>query len=186
MALLARQSAGLLMVGGLLMTGLLLAMSVAPTSPAIYGFFAVAPAIGLGVLGLIAGVRPSAGPVAQVAAWVAALGGVAVVVVGAYAIATNQFVTGTGGDDPLMIPFALTSTAWMVGSLGVALALLRIGAIPAVGAWLVLGGTITALVLGTVLASIAPAASPLSAVPFGLGWAVVGWSSRAVPVRGVA
>ena len=67
----------------------------------------------------------------------------------------------------------------MVGSLGFALALVRSRMIPPLGGWLVLAGTVLAMGLGTLLGSIAPQLSPLSALLFGVGWAVVGWNTRA-------
>lgn len=180
MSLLARSSSSVLILGGALMTVLLAVMTVAPASPAIYGFFVVAPAIGIGVLGarLVAG--GGAGRFGRFSAWIAALGGIMVVFVGGYAIVTNQFSAGVGAgsDDPLAIPFMLTSMAWMLGSLGFALALVRSGTIPALGGWLVLLGTVTAIVLGTLLGSIAPELSPLTALPFGIGWSVVGLQLR--------
>ena len=181
MSLFARMSPFLLVGGGALMVALLLAMTIDLESPAIYGFFVVAPAIGVGVLGALVVVGNGAGRLGRVSAWVAGLGGILLVIVGGYAIATNQFVVGAGvgGDDPLAVPFALTSMAWMVGSLGFALALVRSRMIPPLGGWLVLAGTVLAMGLGTLLGSIAPQLSPLSALLFGVGWAVVGWNTRA-------
>lgn len=180
MSLVARMSPLLLLGGGAAMVALLVAMTIDPLSPAIYGFFVVAPAIGLGVLGSLLSADDGAGALGRTSAWVAALGGITVVIVGGYAIATDQFMAGAGmaGDDPLAVPFMLTSMAWMVGSLGFALALVRTGMIPPLGGWLVLAGTALAIGLGTLLGSIAPQLSPLSAVLFGVGWAVVGWNTR--------
>jgi hypothetical protein len=180
MRVLAQVSAPLLVLGGGLMAALLLIMALAPTAPALYGFFVVAPAIGLGALGATLGAGASAGRLGRVSGWVAAVGGVAVVTLSLYAVATGQFAASAGlaDDDPLAIPFMLTSMAWMLGSLGVALALVRGGAIPSRGAWLVLAGTATAIVLGTLLAMVAPALSALSALPFAVGWMVVGRDSR--------
>jgi hypothetical protein len=175
MATLARLGPTLLIGGGSLMALLLLAMVVAPGSAAIFGFFLVAPAMGLGVLGLAAAAPGGLGRIGAGAAWLGAIGGVAVTVVGLDAIATDRFVTGVGiEDDPMAIPFVLTSMSWMVGSLGVALALVRGRAVRPVGAWLVLGGTVSAMVLGTILGEVAPGLSALSALPFALGWAVLG------------
>jgi len=180
MRVLPQVSSPLLVLGGGLMALLLLVMAVAPTAPALYGFFVVAPAIGIGAFGATLGAGASAGRLARASAWVAALGGVAVVAVGLYAITTDQLTTsaGVGDDDPLAIPFMLTSMAWMLGSLGVALALARGGTIPARGGWLVLAGTASAIVLGTLLGVVAPALSALSALPFAIGWVVVGWDTR--------
>jgi len=72
----------------------------------------------------------------------------------------------------------LTSTAWMLGSLGFAVALVRSRTIPGMGAWLILVGTLSALILGTILGMVAPDLSPLSALPYGIGWVVVGWALR--------
>ncbi len=182
MSLVARMSPPLLVGGGALMVALLLAMTVDLESPAIYGFFVVAPAIGVGVLGALVVAGDRAGRLGRVSAWVAGLGGILVVVVGAYAIATGQFVVGAGvgADDPLAIPFMLTSMAWMVGSLGFAFALVRSRMIPPLGGWLVLAGTVLAIGLGTLLGAIAPQLSQLSALLFGIGWAVVGWNTRTV------
>lgn len=171
----ARTGGYLVMAGGGLMVALLVVLAAAPTSPAIYLFFLVTVLLGLGVLGLALQPGAHIGRFGQVSAWAAALGGLAVVVVGAYAIGTNQFSTDPmGGDDPLGPLFAVTSSAWMFGSLGVAIALLRARAIPAVGPWLVLAGTISAFVVGSLAATSYPALSYLSAVPFGLGWVVIG------------
>jgi len=180
---LARSGGYLVIAGGGLMVALLVVLAASPTGPAIYAFFLVTVLLGLGVLGLA--VQPGAriGRFGQVSAWAAALGGLAVVVVGAYAIGTNQFSTDIGGDDPLGPLFALTSTAWMFGSLGFAIALLRAGAIPPLGAWLVLAGTISAIVVGSLAATSYPALSYLSAVPFGAGWVLIG--SAAIRPAGV-
>lgn len=181
MAPVARTSPLLLAGGGAVMVALLLAMTIDPESPAIYGFFVVAPAIGVGVLGAHVAAGENAGRLGRVSAWLAGIGGILVVIVGSYAIATGQFVVGAGvgDDDPLAIPFMLTSSAWMVGSLGFALALVRSRMIPPLGGWLVLAGTVLAIGLGTLLGVIAPELSPLSAVLFGVGWCVVGWNTRA-------
>lgn len=180
MRVLAKASSPLLILGGGLMALLLLIMMVAPAGPALYGFFVVAPAIGIGALGATLRATDSPGRFGRVSGWVAALGGVAVVALSLYAVATGQFTAsaGLGDDDPLAIPFMLTSTAWMLGSLGVALALVRGRSIPALGGWLVLIGTATAIVLGTLLGAIAPQLSPLSALPFAIGWVVVGWETH--------
>lgn len=177
---LQRSSAGLLIGGGALMTALLVALLIDPASPALYGFFLAAPVTGLGVLGAALEGHGGNGRLARIAAWVAVAGGILVVVVGAYAIATNQLVlgTGVGSDDPMSLPFALTSTAWMLGSLGFAAALLRAGGGSRVGAWLVLSGTLLALILGSILGELAPDLSPLAALPFGVGWVVTGWNLR--------
>jgi len=181
MRTLASGSSVLLLLGGALMTVLLLVMTAVPESPAIYGFFVVAPVIGLGVLGSMVAAGDAVGRAGRLAAWASAVAGVAVVGVGGYAIATGQFSTsaGIGGDDPLAVPFAATSMLWMIGSLGFVLALVRRRAVPQAGAWLVLVGVVLAIGLGTILGSIAPQLAPLAALPFGLGWAVVGQSARA-------
>lgn len=183
MDVLARSSSGLQLFGGLLMAVLLLIMTVAPAAPAIYGFFVVAPVIGLGALGAMHAAQASAGRLGRASGWLAAAGGIAVVIVGVFAIATGQFSpsAGLGDDDPLAIPFMVTSMSWMVGSLGVAVAMVRSRSIPARGAWLVLAGTLSAITLGTILGLLAPELSALSALPFALGWMVVGWDSRRAP-----
>lgn len=183
MDVLARSSSGLQLFGGALMAVLLLIMTVVPTAPAIYGFFVVAPVIGLGALGATHAAKAGAGRLGRVSGWAAATGGIAVVIVGAYAIGTGQFsaTAGLGDDDPLAIPFMVTSMSWMVGSLGVAVAMVRSRAIPARGAWLVLAGTVGAITIGTILGVLAPQLSPLSALPYALGWLVVGWDGRRAP-----
>lgn len=183
MGALARSSSVLQLSGGILMAVLLLIMTTVPAAPAIYGFFVVAPLIGLGALGAMLVAPASAGRLGRVSGWAAAAGGTAVVVVGIFAIATGQFSAsaGLGDDDPLAIPFMVTSMSWMIGSLGVAVAMVRRHAIPARGAWLVLVGTVSAITLGTVLGLLAPQLSPLSALPFALGWMVVGWDGRRAP-----
>lgn len=180
MGVLVRSSSVIQLSGGLLMAVLLLIMTVAPTIPVIYGFFIVAPTIGLGALGAVLGMQGSAGRLGRVSGWAAAAGGIAVVVVGVFAIVTEQFSAsaGLGDDDPLAIPFMVTSMSWMVGSLGVTVGMVRSRAIPARGAWLVLAGTISAITLGTILGMLVPQLSPLSALPFALGWMVVGWDGR--------
>jgi hypothetical protein len=156
------------------MVALLVTMAAAQGGPAIYGFFLVTVLIGVGVLGLATQLGPSVGRFGQLSALAAGLGGLSVLVLGAYAIGTNQFVTDMSSDDPLGTLFALTSTAWMLGSLGFALALLRGRVIRALGAWLVLAGTISAIVIGSLAATSYPILSYLSALPFGAGWVVIG------------
>jgi hypothetical protein len=171
---LARSGGYLLMAGGALMVVLLVILAATPASQALYAFFVVTVLTGLGVLGVARQAGSRVGRFGQACAWAAAAGGLAVIVVGAYAIATDQFSTDIGGDDPLGPLFALTSSAWMFGSLGFAIALVRARAIPAAGAWLVLAGTVSAFVIGSLAATSYPALSYLSAVPFGLGWVVMG------------
>jgi hypothetical protein len=180
MSVLTRVSSPLLLLGGALMTLLLVVITIAPATPALYGFLVVAPVIGVGALGAMLAPGIAAGRLGRVSGWFAALGGVAVVGVGLFAIATDQFsaTAGVGDDDPLAIPFAITSIGWMLGSLGVALAMTSGRSIPALGGWLVLAGTASAIVLGTLLGAIAPELSALSALPFAIGWVVVGWDSR--------
>jgi hypothetical protein len=174
--------------GGGLMAVLLVAMTLAPQAPLLPAFLVIAPAIGVGSL---AAASTSAGRIARIgrgSAWLAAAGGVAVALVGVYAIVTARFsaAAGLAGDDPMAIPFMLTSMAWMVGSLGLALSLVLERPRASAGPWLLLIGSLSAIVLGSILAAIAPELAALSALPFALGWMVVGGSLRmtaAVPLR---
>jgi len=173
---LARSARYLLMAGGVLMVALEVILAASPASSAIYGFFLVTVLLGLGVLGTAVHLGERLGRSGRVSAWVAAIGGMGIVVLGAYAIGTDQFVTDTGANDPLGPVFAVTSMAWMLGSVGFAIVLLRARAIPALAAWLVVAGMISAVVVGSLAATSYPALSYLSAVPFGLGWILVGTS----------
>lgn len=184
MMVLSRWSPALLILGGALMTVLIVALAMDPASPALYGFLLVAPVIGIGAFGALVGDRDGAdrgtGLLGRVSALLALLGGVSVALLGTYAVATGQFLlnASVGEGDPLTGPFMVTSMAWMLGAFGVALAMIRSRAVPPLGGWLVLVGTASAIVVGTILASVAPALSALSPAPFGLGWVVVGWQMR--------
>lgn len=184
MNLVSQLSSAALVVGGGVMSALLVVMTVAPQAPVLYGFLVIAPAIGVGCLA----VAPrSGGRVARIgrwSAWLAAAGGVAVLLVGLLAIATDRFsaTAGVGEDDPMAIPFMVTSMLWMIGSLGLAVSLVRGRPAGAAGPWLVLVGSLCAIVLGTILGALAPELAALSAVPFAIGWMVVGWSTRGAAV----
>ncbi|MBI2776705.1 MAG: hypothetical protein HYX57_05490 [Chloroflexi bacterium] len=168
----------LLTFGGTVMALLLIAMSVAPSVPAVYGFLLVAPAVGLGALGLVQSGGSGVGRLGRVSGWITGIGAIAVLAVALYAIATDQFASTLGAADPLAMAFATASMAWMIGGVGVALAMWRVRSVSARGAWLILAGTVSAIVLGTLLDPIAPALSPLSALPFAIGWLLVGWGAR--------
>lgn len=178
MRTLAGVSSLLLTFGGTVMALLLIAMSVAPSVPAVYGFLLVAPAVGLGALGLVQSGGSGVGRLGRVSGWITAIGAIAVLAVALYAIATDQFASTLGEADPLAMAFATASMAWMIGGVGVALAMWRARSVSTRGAWLILAGTVSAIVLGTLLDPIAPALSPLSALPFAIGWLLVGWGAR--------
>src|SRR3989304_3070038 len=117
---LARWAGYLTIAGGALMALILVVLTVSPDSPVTYAFIAVIPLLGAGVLGLYQRTGSAVGQLGRGSAWLSALGGLGLLLVAAYAIATNQLDSGQTGPDPLWPFWIVTFGAWMGGNVGVA------------------------------------------------------------------
>src|SRR3989304_5804411 len=100
---LARWAGYLAIAGGAVMVVMLfLVVFTNPvTSPAWNLFWVVVALLGAGVLGLYERTRSTVGQLGQVSAWVSAFGGLGLLLVGVYAVATHPLDHGpTGADTP--------------------------------------------------------------------------------------
>ena len=177
MKTLARWAAYLAIAGGAVMVVMLVLVVITnpATSPAWNLFWVVVALLGAGVLGLAERARSAVGQLGQVSAWVSAFGGLGLLLVGVYAVATNQLDSGQTGADPLWPFWMVTFGAWLVGNVGFAVALIRARSLSVIGAWLVVVGA----VLGVAVSVFGGDNTPLLLVfvLFGAGWIVLGYAA---------
>ena len=177
MDMLGRWAGYLAIAGGAVMTVALVIVTFSPTSDAWNTLFIVVALLGAGVLGLYERTKSAVGQLGRVSAWVSALGALGLVLVGAYAIATNQYSTDPTAVDPLMPLWIVTSLAWLGGNIGFALALIRAPALSRSGAWLVLAGAIVGVAASILGGQNPPPALFLVFILFGVGWIVLGYAA---------
>jgi hypothetical protein len=180
MKMLARW-AGYLAVGGGALFAVMLVLVVITdpaTSPAWNLFWVVVALLGAGVLGLYERTRSAVGQLGQVSAWLSALGALSLLLVAAYAIATNQLsYDPSASPDPLWPFWLVTFGAWLVGTIGFAVALIRARSLSRLGAWLVVAGAVVGLGGSLLGGENPPAALLLLFALFGIGWIIVGYAA---------
>ncbi len=179
METLGRWAGYLAIAGGLVMVAMLVLVVLTDpaTSPAWNLFWLVVALLGAGVLGLYERTKSAVGGLGRASAWVSALGALGLLLVGAYAIATNQLDAGQTGTDPLWPLWIVTVGAWLGGNVVFALALVRARSLSLLGAWLVVAGAVIGLAGSLLGGANPPAALLLLFVLFGLGWIVVGYAA---------
>src|SRR3990170_1674340 len=123
MDMLARWAGYLALAGGALLLVLVVIVAFDPASPAWWAFFAVVVLLGAAALGLWQRATAASGQLGRWAAWLSAIGAVGLLVVFAYAVASNQMSYDTSAAaDPYSVPLAplwiVTAGAWFVGNLG--------------------------------------------------------------------
>jgi len=177
MDMLGRWAGYLAIAGGAVMTVALVIVTFSPISDAWNALFIVVALLGAGVLGLYERTKSAVGQLGRVSAWVSALGGLGLLLVAAYAIATNQLDSGQTGPDPLWPFWIVTFGAWMGGNVGFAVALIRGRSLSSLGAWLVLAGAVIGLAASFFGGANPPAALILVFVLFGIGWIVLGYAA---------
>jgi hypothetical protein len=191
---LGRWAPYLTMAGGALFTLALIIVTFSPTSPAWYGMFAATVLLGGAVAGLYWQTRPATGRLGLTSAWLAGLGSVVAVPVTAYGIASGEFsnlqAQNASMTPSLAVAFA-AFTAWLVGSLGFAVALVRRRTLSRLGAWLVLAGALVAVVTTPLYGmTVDPTLTALLTLLFGLmpvGWIVIGYAAyRRTAANGAA
>ena len=174
---LARWAGYLVIAGGAVMTVVMVIVTFSPTSDAWNALFITVALLGAGVLGLYERTRNAVGQLGRVSAWLSALGALGLLLVGAYAIATNQFTTDPTAVDPLTPLWIVTSLAWLGGSLGFAVALIRARTLSLPGAWLVVAGAVAGVAASILGGQNPPPALFLVFVLFGVGWIVLGYAA---------
>jgi uncharacterized protein YndB with AHSA1/START domain len=179
-----RWAASLAMTGGALFVVVLVIVASSPTSPVWYGFLVGIVLLGAAVVGLYWQTRPATGRLGWASAWLSGLGTIALVVFAAYAAATGEIATLQAENPPMSPVLALgigASTAWLVGNLGFAVALLRSRTLSRLGAWLVLAGAFVAVATAPLAGSTtAQGITLVSTLLFGLmpfGWVVIGYAA---------
>lgn len=180
METLARWAGYLAIAGGVITAALVVITTVDPESPAWFAFFLVVLLLGAAVLGFEKRTRPTTAQLGRAAAWLSAIGALALLGVFAYAAASGGISTEgeySPADDPLTPFWVVTAAAWFVGNIGFAVALIRGRALSAIGAWLVLAGALIGLLLTAVLGENLPAAVFLLFGLFGIGWIVIGYAA---------
>lgn len=171
------RGAGLLAItgGAVMVVMLVLVVFTEPaTSPAWNLLWVVVALLGAGVLGLYERTRNTVGQLGRVSAWVSAFGALGLLLVAAYAIATDQLDTGQNAPNPLWPFWIITFSAWLGGNIVYALALIRAQSLPSLGAWLVVAGAALGLAGSLVGGENPPAALLLLFVLFGIGWILLG------------
>ena len=183
MGMLARWAGYLAIAGGAVMTVMLVTVTFGgdPDTPVWNLFFLVVALLGAGVLGLYQRTKSAVGQLGRVSAWLSALGALGLLLVGAYAIATNQYSTSATSNDPLLPLWIVTSLAWLLGGLAFAVALIRARAVSVPGAWLVLVGAVAGVVAGFAGGENPPPALFLVFVLFGVGWMLLGYAATREP-----
>jgi len=177
---LARWAGYLAIAGGVVMAALVVIVTLDPESPAWFAIVPVILLLGAAVLGFEKRTRGATGSLGRGSAWLSAIGAIGLLGVFAYAAATGGISTSGEYDaatDPLTPFWIATAAAWFIGNLGYAAALLRGRALSAIGAWLVVAGTLIGLVLTAVLGENLPPVAFLLFGLFGLGWIVIGWAA---------
>jgi len=174
---LARWAAYLAIAGGAVMSVVVVIVAFAPNSAAWNVLFIAVALLGAATLGLYLRAGSAVGQLGRVSAWVSALGALGLVLVGAYAFATNQLDTSGTGNDPLLPLWLVTSLAWFLGALGFAGALIRGRALAPIGAWLVLAGAVVGLVVSVAGGSNPPPQVYLVFLLFGVGWILLGYAA---------
>lgn len=177
MGMLARWAGYLAIAGGTTMTLILVIVSVDPESAVWNLFFVVVALLGAATVGLAERTKGTLGPLGWRSAWVSALGALGLLLVGAYAIASNQYSTGATGSDPLTPVWIVVSLAWLIGSLGFAVALIGARALSPLGAWLVLAGAVFGTAASIVAGENPPSALYLVFVVFAGGWIMLGYAA---------
>jgi NAD/NADP transhydrogenase beta subunit len=179
MQTLERWAGWLAVAGGALLAVMMVAVVLTnpATSPAWNLFWVVVALLGAGVLGLSEGARSAVGQLGRVSAWVSAVGGLGLLLVGVYAAVTNQLDSGQGGADPLWPFWMVTFGAWLVGNIGFAGTLIRGRSLSSVGAWFVVIGAVTGVAALLFGGENPPAALYLVFVLFGVGWMVLGYAA---------
>ena len=182
--MLARWAGYLALAGGALLLVLVVIVAFDPASPAWWAFFAVVVLLGAAALGLWQHVRAATGQLGMWAAWLSAIGAVGLLVVFAYAVATNQMnydpaavEAADGSSYPLAPLWMVTAGAWFVGNLGFAVALIRARLFSPIGGWLVAAGALVGLAVTAVLGANVPPAAMLLFALFGVGWMVIGYGA---------
>jgi len=180
---LSRSAGYLAIAGGAVATVLVGVVAYDPNTAAWNGFFLVVALLGAAVLGLESRTRALTGQLGRVSAWLSAIGAAALLVVFAYAAATNQMnFDASAASDPLMPFWAVTAIAWFLGNIGFGVAIVRAKALSANGGWLVLAGAVAGVGM-----SLIPSAPPVPLTLlfglFGIGWVVVGYAATRAPRR---
>ena len=171
---LARWAGWLAVAGGALLAVMLVLVVITnpATSPAWNLFWVVVALLGAGVLGLAERARSAVGQLGQVSAWISAFGGLGLLLVAAYAIATNQLSSGQTGPDRLWPFWIVTFGSWLGGSVGFAVALIRARSLSVLCAWLVVVGAVVGVAV-SVFGGDSTALVLVFAL-FGVGWIVLG------------
>jgi len=180
MNLLARWAGYLAIAGGAVMVVMLFLVVITnpATSPAWNLLWAVVASLGAGVLGLYERTKSAVGRLGRVSAWLSALGALGLLIVAAYAIATNQLNTDPNAPpDPLWPFWIITFGAWLGGNVVFAVALIRARALSLSGAWLVLAGAVAGVAASILGGSNPPPALFLVFVLFGVGWVMLGYAA---------
>ncbi len=187
---LARWAAYLAMAGGALFTLTLVIVAFSPTSPAGYGFFVAIVLLGAALPGLYWRTKPATGRLGWASAWLSGLGTVAIVLVAILGIATGELSKMLEQNPPMTPVLAAglaASSAWLIGNLGFAVALIRARTLPRLGAWLVLAGAFVAVAttpLYGVTDSTITLVTTLLFVLFPVGWFVLGYAAWRQPSTG--
>lgn len=186
METLARWAAYLAIAGGALATLLVVIVAYDPATPAWSAFFIVVALLGAAVLGLEERTKAATGQLGRWSGWLSALGALGILVIFAYAAATNQLANGSGSSsgaaaDPLAPLWTLTAVAWFIGTMGYSVAIIRAKALSPIGGWLVLAGTLAGVAVSVALGENLPSVVLLLFGLFGVGWIVVGFSALRQP-----
>ena len=180
---LGRWAGFLAMAGGALLTIILIIVALSPTSIAWYGLFLGIVLLGAALPGLYWRTRPAAGRFGLAAAWLSGLGAVAIVMVAAYLVGTNQVSAAQQDlpEGPVGFVAIAASVAWLFGNLGFAVALIRSRALPRLGAWLVLAGAFVPIAMAPFVGDGSPPAlTQAVTLVFGLvpvGWILLGYQA---------
>ncbi len=179
METLARWAGYLAIAGGALFVVMLVLVVItdAATSPAWNLLWVVVALLGAGVPGLYERTKSAVGQLGRVSAWVSAFGALGLLLVAAYAIATDQLDTDQNAPNPLWPLWIVTFSAWLVGNIGFTVALIRARSLSSLGAWLVVAGAVIGLAASLLGGENPPAALLLVFVLFGVGWIVLGYAA---------
>jgi hypothetical protein len=172
--------AGLLaLIGGAVWVIANLIQIVVPSPLTSIGLLVSVLLIGGAALGLQRQIGARSGALGRWGAIASAFGSVGLTAVLLLLVATGQINTpSTQSSAILQVLFLLSGLLWVLGSVALALGLMRAEAISPIAGWLIVLGA----VLGSVLLMADPqSASPIGFLPwlaYGAGWVLVGYAAR--------
>ena len=172
--------AGLLaLIGGTVWVIANLIQIVVPSPLTLIGLLVSVLLIGGAALGLQRQIGARSGALGRWGAIATAVGSVALTAVVLLLVATGQIDSpSTQSSAILQVLFLLSGLLWVLGSVALALGLMRAKAISPIAGWLIVLGAVLGSVLLIAVPQNAPPIAFLPWLAYGAGWVLVGYAAR--------